>query len=112
MCTNHDHFLFQLLAARQAAATTCLDPEEQVFIQGLTPALMSDEETDPDDALTWRVSQPEWRSAQLNGILKKCQEAVGQQQQASKSKRCRRVLSGVWSKRDRPRGVKAFLSDI
>ncbi|XP_041835844.1 uncharacterized protein LOC121636412 [Melanotaenia boesemani] len=88
----------RLLNSRRSAARSILTDEEYKYLEGAPACTMSDEETDSENKDIWKVYPPEWRATRLTEILERCQCHLTDLH--------RRVPSGTYSQRQRPRGIK------
>ncbi|CAH1242430.1 Hypp6686 [Branchiostoma lanceolatum] len=83
---------------RATVGEGCLNPAELEY-QGGNPDLMSDEETDEENAKTWLVRRPAWWCSKLTKIIDRCQPAFDRQVAESRKLRHVRVMTDQPSRR-------------
>ncbi|XP_041824347.1 uncharacterized protein C14orf93 homolog [Melanotaenia boesemani] len=94
----------RLLNQRKEVARNLLSKDDLTYLEGAVAALMSDEETDTEDTMAWKVSSPSWRADKLTRILHQCQNAIEEKYGHSRMAH-RRTTSGVASQRQAPKGI-------
>ncbi|CAH1242320.1 Hypp6575 [Branchiostoma lanceolatum] len=84
---------------RATVGEGCLIPAELEYLREANPDLMSDEETDEENANTWLVRRPAWWCSKLTKTVDRCQPAFDRQVAKSRKLRHVRVMTDQPSRR-------------
>lgn len=89
------------------------DEEEVKLWEDVKPSMMSEEESDPEDASTFRRRRPLWRSEMFNDLIDDVESRCNGSESTSNSKRLKRKrVQGEPLDTSAPAGAKPWMVNI